>query len=306
MTLKQVQDSVSLMLRFVDDAVDRQNISWSFQNIMDSLDANLQAFVLSKISKMDLNVGRSGPVAFMIVAQRILQTTENLAQKVINGLIALRLTHFDSKNVVECVFTLRNVLKFLRHGEANTFAPRTAIVLLCDVFRGSTVGAFRAHVQQAQDIVLKGINFFDHFQAKCEELLLADRWVPTKKRVSAFHLGGERTSTHAEHDDKNQDKNNGNGGKKDDKNKGEKGERPTKDESGRLIDCTPPGRGQPHERTNDEGRKEFWFKTAAGGQQLFCLNPCILPHPFPFPFLLVTFHVGQSIHKQLGCNHCVV
>ncbi len=252
-TFDEVLTSVELIVSYVNETVDRQNLSWTFQYLMDCLDADLKAFVLSKIAHLDPQIGRSGPVVFMIVAQRMLQTTENLAQKVINGLIALRLTHFDSESVVEAIFTVRNVLKFLRYGEPNTFAPRTTIVLVYDVFRGSSVGVFRAYVQQAQDIVLKDETnievIFDHLQAKYEELLLADRWVPTKKKQSAFVLGEPATRTYVDADkDKSPSQ------KPPPK---EKKERPTHDKSGKKIDYTPPKRGEPHERTVD-GVKEYW------------------------------------------------
>ena len=257
MTLKDVIEHVTLFDRFVADNVNRQNLSWSFQCIMDCLDNDLKAFVLSIISNVPPNVGRSGPVVFMIVAQRMLQTAENLAQKVINGFIALCLTHFDGESVIEAVFTIRNVLKFLRCGEPNAFAPRTTIVLICDVFRGSTVGAFRNCVQQAQDIVLKGAadpeEIFDHLQAKCEELLLADRWVPNKKKPSVFVLGDPKTRSFVEAD-KDKDSKPGKDGKDDDK---KKKERPTHDKSGKKIDCKAPKPNESHERTVD-GSKEFW------------------------------------------------
>ena len=260
MSLEQVCDSVKLQLQFVSDPVHRQNLVWTFSYFMDSLDADLKAFVLSKISKLPADVGRTGPVAFMIIAQRILQTTENLAQKVINGFIALCLTHFEGENVIECIFTLRNVLKFLRFGEAETFAPRTTIVILYDVFRGTSVAAFRNFVQQAQDIILKDVTdpeiIFDHLQSKYEELLLADRWVPTKKRHSAFHMG--ETQTYADADKKlnNEKKASPNQGQAGSPQK-EKKERPTHNKSGRKIDYTPPKNNEPHERER-EGRKEYW------------------------------------------------
>ena len=95
------------------DDVHCQNLVWTFSYIMDGLDADLKAFILSKISKLAPDIGCTGPVAFMIVAQHILQTTENFTQKVINGFIALCLTHFEDENVIECIFMLQNVLKFL-------------------------------------------------------------------------------------------------------------------------------------------------------------------------------------------------
>ena len=267
MTLQQVIASVRAFLDHVDDGVDRQNLVWTFQYFMDCLDTDFKTFVLSKLSAIDPDVARSGPVVFFVIAQRLLQTTENLAQKVINGFIALRLTHFDGENVLEAIFVIRNVLKFLRFGEPNSFAPRTSIALIYDVFRGTTVAAYRAMVQQAQDIILKGVRdpevLFDHFQSKYEELLLADRWVPTKKKGSAFAMRDDPSRTFVNSDFANNNSNgkgkqgssNGNGNGKG--NNPKPREKPVKDKSGRLIDYTVPKPGQSHTRERD-GRTEHW------------------------------------------------
>ena len=110
MTLAQVCESVCLQLDMVNNNVHHQNLVWIFSYIMDGLDADLKAFVLCKIFKLDTNIGRTRPIAFIIVVQRVLQATENLAQKVIDGWIALRLTHFEGKSMIECIFTLCNML----------------------------------------------------------------------------------------------------------------------------------------------------------------------------------------------------
>ena len=258
--LQHVVHSVSLQTRFVDDPVHRQNLSWTFQYVMDCIDVDLQQHVLSKIANLHPDIGRSGPVAFQMVAERILHTTENLAQKVINGLIALRLTHFESESVVECIFTLRNVLRFLRYGEATTYAPRTTVIMLYDVFRGTSIPAFRNYIQQLQDFQL-GLNIhpellFDKVQLKYEELLLADRWVPQKKKGSVFIAGGHQTYVK---DDEEKSSKSGNNGKKDDDKKGKDGKknRPTHDKSGKKIDYTAPKSGEPHKRTTN-GQEEFW------------------------------------------------
>ena len=269
MTLKEVVESVKVQNNYVADRTHRQNLAWTFDYILDCLDADLKMYVLSKLASINDDVAsRSGPVAFMIVAQRIIQTTENLAQKVINGFIALRLTNFEGENVVEAIFTVRNVLKFLRYGEPNTYAPRTTLVLLYDIFRGSTVGVFRNYVQQAQDIVLKDEQqvevILDHLQKKYEELLLVDRWVPTTKRSSAFVMGDPNTKTYSDHDKKNsdgKDGNNKNGNNGKGKGNGKptpKKERPTHDKSGRKIDYSAPKQGQSHTRTRDDGIEEHW------------------------------------------------
>lgn len=260
MTLQQVVDSARLQIDFVDDVVHRQNLSWTFEYFLNGIDSDLKAYVLSKISSLDVDVGRTGPVIFMIIAKRLLHTTENLAQKVINGLINLRLTHFDGENLTDCIFTLRNVLKFLRYGEANSFAPRTTITLLYDVFRGSTVSSFRNYVQQAQDIVLVNNQdpeeIFDHLQLKYEELLLADRWVPMKKKGSAFAMGEPELKSYADHEKSAKAKNTtstDDGYIKDSKGKS----RRSHDKSGRKIDYTPPKNNESSKREVD-GRDEFW------------------------------------------------
>eukprot|EP00977_Amphora_coffeiformis_P020346 scaffold8126_cov170-Amphora_coffeaeformis.AAC.20 len=180
MTLEQVVDSVKLQLKYVTDHVHRQNL----------------------ILSLDTEVGQSGPVVFYLIAKRLLYTLENLAQKVINGFIALHLTHFEGENVSEAIFTIRNILKFLCFGETNSFALPTTITIIYDVFRGTSVVSFRNHVQQAQDIILKDVTqpeaTFDHLQVKYEELLLADHWVPMKKKPSAFAFGEPATKSYVE------------------------------------------------------------------------------------------------------------
>eukprot|EP00977_Amphora_coffeiformis_P002922 scaffold563_cov87-Amphora_coffeaeformis.AAC.1 len=116
MTLEQVVDSVKLST---------QNLVGTFDYFINSIDADFKAYVLSKISSLDTEVGRSGPVVFYLIAKRLLYTSENLAQKVINGFIALRLMHFEGENVSEAIFTILNVLKFLRYGETNFLRRNT-------------------------------------------------------------------------------------------------------------------------------------------------------------------------------------
>eukprot|EP00977_Amphora_coffeiformis_P023747 scaffold14162_cov106-Amphora_coffeaeformis.AAC.1 len=72
-------------------------------------------------------------------------------------------SHSESENVSEAIFTIRNVLKFLRYGETNSFAPPTTITIIYDVFRGTSVASFRNHVQQD---VTQPEAIFDHLQVK--------------------------------------------------------------------------------------------------------------------------------------------
>ena len=253
LTLEDVTHSVELQNLYVADNTHRQNLVWSFHYIFDCLDYDLQQYVLSVIDNMPPEIGRTGPVIFQVIAKRMLHTTENLAQKVINGFISLRLTHFESENVTKCVFTLRNVLKFLRYGEANTFAPRTTTTIIFDVFRGSSVAPFRSYVQHLQDFELGASTspeaIFDSVLMKYSELLLSERWVPQKKAASAFFMGEPNSYEKAEQE---------RDGNKDSSARKPKA-RPTHDKSGKAIDYTPPKRGESHVRQNAEtGQSESW------------------------------------------------
>ena len=117
---------------------------------MDACDSDLRECVLSKISHLEERIGRTGPVVFQVLAERLLKTTDNLAQKVISSLMNLRLTHFEGEDVTECIYTIRGVLRFLRCGEPDSHAPKTATEIVLEVFRGTSVGAFRAFVQNLQ------------------------------------------------------------------------------------------------------------------------------------------------------------
>eukprot|EP00977_Amphora_coffeiformis_P012533 scaffold3119_cov92-Amphora_coffeaeformis.AAC.3 len=85
MTLEQVVDSVKLQLKYVTDHVHCQNLVWTFDYFINLIDADFKAYVLSKMSSLDTEVGRSGPVVFYLIAKRLLYTSENLAQKVISS-----------------------------------------------------------------------------------------------------------------------------------------------------------------------------------------------------------------------------
>ena len=277
MSIEEISDSVKLQLKYVDDKVFRQNLVWSFDYFINSVDADFKAYILSKISSMTPEVGRTGPIVFYLIAKRLLFTSENLAQKVINGFINLRLTHFEGENVSKAIFTVRNVLKFLRFGETNSFAPPTTITIIYDVFRGCSVPAFCNHVQQAQDIILKDVRdpeqIFDHLSIKYDELILADRWIAFKKKASAFVMGDPQTKTYTESAKSHTSSSNGNGNGKPSSGKNSTSskenvkdsngkERYLYDRQGNKIDYTPPKKNESHERKKGD-KTEYWCSKCA-------------------------------------------
>ena len=241
LTFDQVLDLVKLQCKYVADATHRQNLVWTFNYIMDACDSDLREYVLSKIGHIEERFAGTGLIAFYVVASRLMSTTENLAQKVLQNFMNLRLTHFEGEDVVECIFTVRNVLRFLRYGEEGSYAPKTTLQIVLDIFRGSSVTAFRAFVQNLQDFQKVDDEMdaiLTKIQDKYDELVLAGRWVATKKRGSVFV--GESTRSYAEHDRQHQsssgnnnrkNKNNNNNSNDSDKTR----EKPTHDRSGKKI-----------------------------------------------------------------------
>ena len=191
-THDQVLVLVKLMCNHITNNTYRQNLVWTFTYMMNCLDADLRQYVLSKSAYFPTPYNHTGPMVFVVVAKKMMTMTKNLAQKVINTFIALRLMHFPNKSVVDGIFTLQNLLKFLRYSETDSFAPRTTITVVYDFIKGMTVNSFHAYIQQLQDFQLKdGLveDIFNKVQEKYDKLILADCWVSHKKKGSVFVAG---------------------------------------------------------------------------------------------------------------------
>ena len=137
LTLKQVYESCQIYLNYSTSAVEAQNLNLSWEFIMANIDNDLCAAILAEVSEyMDINpdLAQSGPMAFFVIANRIIRASDALAHNVVTGIMGMGLVHFKDENVVSCVAVLRNVLLFLGHGTARSKAPPTIMDTLIDVF----------------------------------------------------------------------------------------------------------------------------------------------------------------------------
>ena len=64
----------------------------------------------------DAEAAQSGPMAYWIVANRIVVMSDTLAHNVVTGIMTMGLIHFKGESVPDCIGVLRNVLLFLGHG----------------------------------------------------------------------------------------------------------------------------------------------------------------------------------------------
>jgi hypothetical protein len=259
-TLHQVSVSVAYIRQYVSDKVDHDNLIWSFDYIMALCDYDLQHYILSVLEAYPKEIGHTGPMAFHVMATRILQTSDNLAQNVVTGLIQMRLTHFDAENVVELVFTLRNVLKFLNYGTKNSLCPPTIMKILTTIFRGTSVDEFRNYITTLetfhQDLIQKPEELFNKAQTQYENLVTSGRWVKTKKKGSSFLVEGRPAGKNYED------------GFTDDSSKSapsSHGKKVDYDRKGNKIDRKRPSDGASQTRTNSEGIEEIWCENCRGG-----------------------------------------
>ena len=246
------------ILRYVNHAedVDRQNLAWSYEFIMNNVDADLRHYLLSELEVYDNLVGTSGPMAFYLLANKIITSTGDLAHNVISGVMALSLSHFEGEDVPECVFVLRNVLKFLNHGHPRfDRTPPTIMDYLTDVFLTASNSQFRGYIQSLKDFhpgdIATPEQLFTRAQAYYNRLVTkpGNAWLPVRKKRAAFIADGGHND---DADTANSDS----------------PKKSYKKSDKFVIDRTPPVGNEPRTRVNEKtGKEEHWCgKCPKGGR----------------------------------------
>ena len=194
-TLEQVFLSCENYFRYSSTALEAQNLNLSWEFIMLNIDSDLRAAVNSEISgyiARNAQVAQSGPMAYYVIANRIIRTTEGLAHNVVTGLMSMGLVHFKGENVIDCVATLRNVLLFLGHGTARSQTPPTLMKILYEVFLRCSNPVFVTYVRTLKDFHSRLVNnpeeLFTLVQDQYNQMLVKPNgWLRTTKNRSAFY-----------------------------------------------------------------------------------------------------------------------
>ena len=255
-----VVESVRIYAEHAED-VDRQNLQWSWEFILNNIDPDLRHYLLSYVESFASHVGPTGPIAFFAVAQRIVTSTNNLAHNVISGVMVLGLQHFQGEDVTECIFVLRNVLKFLNHGHANfDRTPPTIMDYLVEVFLRASNVQFVQYVQNLSDFHQSDIDtpekLFEKVSEYYNKLITSQGkvWLPVRKKRSAF-----TGSTPPAKDDTCVEIKEGSGTPP--PAPAQSGDPPSNPRSNNRrfqVDRTPPAEGEPHVRKNSRGFDEHW------------------------------------------------
>ncbi|RME53506.1 hypothetical protein D6783_01855, partial [Candidatus Woesearchaeota archaeon] len=153
-TIDQVFESCDIYIKYSDSAIESQNLNLTWEFMMANIDVDLRSAVIAEISRfkeISPDAAQSGPMAFWVVANRIIQSTDALAHNVVSGVMTMGLVHFKAENVVEAVATLRNVLLFLGHGTTRSKCPPTLMDILFDVFLRCSNPTFVTYIRHLKD-----------------------------------------------------------------------------------------------------------------------------------------------------------
>ena len=194
LTLDQVFASCKIYMNYSTTPLEAQNLNVTWEFLLANIDSDLRAAVLSEITQYkddNPDAAQSGPMAFWIIANRIIKSTDALAHNVITGIMAMGLIHFKGENVVDCVSTLRHVLLFLGHGTPNSKAPPTLMDILTDIFLRCSNPTFVQYIRNMHDFHSSQIDTPEKLFRVAQEyyntlLLKPNGWLRNTKTRSAF------------------------------------------------------------------------------------------------------------------------
>ena len=261
--LDKVFESCVTYRRFANEAVELQNLNLSWEFILANVDEDMRATINAEITpfvEKDEQAAQTGPMAYWIVANRIVVMSDALAHNIVTGIMTMGLVHFKGESVPECIAVLRNVLLFLGHGTANSKCPPTIMDTLTDVFLRCSVVVFVNYIRNCKDFNNSSIDTPEKLFKVAREyyntlILKPNGWVKVSKTKSAFVAGeplvsGELPELSAllEADAKVSETK---------VNPPQDTKQPEYDRRGRLIDRNPP-KDAVCERKNANGFTEYW------------------------------------------------
>jgi hypothetical protein len=244
-----------------------QNLHWSEQKILNSLDPKLSAKVQERLRDIPVDE-RGGPLVLKLALDFIIDVGEEGLHSLNESIRTLKLTDFPGENVSKAASFLRGTLMVLKNCDA---APpmHTLFTLLFSLFKTASTKDFSDYISTLQtnqreglskmtleDILTKADRYYD-------SLYRLNKWVAAKKDPeSVFYVSKK-------HDEKGDSRDlskivcykckalghyankcplkNGSGPKEDQK------PLPVP-----TLDRKPPGKDQPHERVSSAGKKEYW------------------------------------------------
>ena len=271
-----VEESCRIYFNHAED-VDRQNLIWSGELIMNNVSEPLRRHISGKLENLP-NWCHSGPMIFHILAHHVVNGNNQVTHNILTGLSVMELRHFDGEDANSACMMLQHILKFLNYGVPGfDRAPTTMKEMILDVFERASNSGFRAYVRTLRNFHKNKIRTPDEiFTAVSEQYRdmiskPGTSWLPTKKGKAAFVTQADQSK--AEVTEQNSTKQTFT------LEEVQKllqavqcqpvtapAESQTPPKKRAKIDRTPPKEGEPHVRINEEtGKEEFWCGTCPNG-----------------------------------------
>lgn len=253
----------SELFSFHGDAVIAENLLWSKELLLNSCDDSLRSKIETQMVTLPPQHD-TGPVAFYLLATYVVSTSEKVARAITTKLSQMKLHHFEGEDVEQMAATVRGAASRLI--TANMM-PHDMHEIVLEILDSTTVFKFRAYFNTLEAVnspILR--NWQQLLDTACDQyrdLMLKNRWHPTRKRGSGFVAEGSTTTTKAT----SANATSSSKGKR--KNKGQAnnatvntpdGQKTlrTHDRSGQPIDRKAPASGAPKTRTKNDGTTEHW------------------------------------------------
>ena len=271
MTYDVVADSCLVYYRYAED-VDRQNLAWSAELLLNNMDSTLRSYLQSQIENLP-EWSKTGPVIFFFMAKRIVTQNTQVSHNILGGITSMELRHFEGEDVVQATVLLRHVLRFLNHGVPGyDQTPPTIMQMILDVFERCSNSTFRAYVRQLrsfhQHLIPGPEDAFYLLATQYQHILTqpGSKWLPTKKskggaftaKPDAKTSPSEKVYTQAEVTKMLEAA----------KLNAAESPSPNRSRPKYEVDRTPPKQGEPTSRVNEKtGREEHWCsKCPKGGR----------------------------------------
>lgn len=265
LTIEDVFASCDIHMKYSTSVVEAQNLNLSWEFLLANVDLDLKASVIAEVSRFighSADAAQSGPMAFYVIANRLVRASDALAHHAVSGLMAMGLLHFKGEDVVECVSVLRNVLLFLGYGTPTSKAPPTIMDTLIDVFLRCSSPVFVSYIRNLKDFHSSRIatpeQLFVEAQTKYNELVLKPNgWLQNSKSKSAFLAEMPELAAVLEQDSAWSTKKASTKRSSKQSHQASKDGGVEKDKKGRVIDRNPPQDGV-IKRKRSNGFMEFW------------------------------------------------
>lgn len=244
-----------------------QNLHWSEQKVLNSLDPKLSAKVQERLRDIPVDE-RGGPLVLKLALDFIIDVGEEGLHSLNESIRTLKLTDFPGENVSKAASFLRGTLMVLKNCDA---APpnHTLFTLLFSFFKTASTKDFSDYISTLQtnqreglskmtleDLLTKADRYYD-------SLYRLNKWVAAKKDPESVFYVRKKTDENGDSSDLSKVvcfkcKALGHYANKCPLKNGPKEGHGGKPLPVPTFDRKPPGKDQPHERVSSSGQKEFW------------------------------------------------